>query len=323
MHARFVIIADTHFFAPRPGLQDKLYWNRVLQSRSAEIAQALVDTITHLEPDFVIHCGDFTGICDMDNFEFGCRVMDQLACPWYAVLGNHDTWYPGVRDAFSAQLDLPPGRCYYARDLAGMRFLFLDVAHWTSAQGVTLPYLDRDLYDSGQILGMGPTLPQLEWLDSELSQSCDRPAVLVSHAPLGFKEVYPLATLPRGRAVQKSPTSLVDYMGDMLLRDELRQIIRRHRHVKAALAGHWHINDVTLDDGVVYCQTASLREYPFDLRLAQVFDDRLSVSTVPLRDGSLPGDSYIAEWGNDWVAGLPGDRDFVIPLTPAAGPASS
>jgi hypothetical protein len=315
MSSRFAVIADTHFFAPHLAPEDKLYWNRVLQSRSPEIARNLVDTINCIGPDFVIHCGDFTGLCDMGNYEFGCRIMDQLTCPWYAVLGNHDTWYPGVRAAFSARMDLPPGCCHYARDLAGMRVLFLDVAYWTSAGGETSPYLDKDLYDSGQIAGMGPTLAELDWLDSELRECRDRPAILVSHAPLGFKDAYAVGTLPRGRPAQTTPTSLADYMGDMLLRHELRQTVRRHRHVKAAFAGHWHIHDVAVDDGVVYCQTASLREYPFDLRLVRRLGDSLHVSTIPLRDSTFPGDSYVAEWGNDWVAGLPGDRDFVIPLT--------
>ena len=32
-----------------------------------------LETINELAPDFVIHCGDFTGLCDMENWDAGCR----------------------------------------------------------------------------------------------------------------------------------------------------------------------------------------------------------------------------------------------------------
>jgi 3',5'-cyclic AMP phosphodiesterase CpdA len=310
----FAVISDTHFFAPDRAPADKLYWNRVLQSRSADIAESLIDTIADMAPDFVVHCGDFTGMCDMENYDFGCQVMDTLSCPWYVAIGNHDTWYPGVRSAFSARYDLPEGQCFYRRDLAGLRFIFLDVAYWTSSEGQVSPYLDKDLYDSGNIRGMSPTEVELRWLEEELATSGDTPVILVSHAPLGFKDAYPLATLPRGRPVEAATTALVDVMGDVLLRDQMRSIVRRHPNVKAAFAGHWHISDVTRSEGVLYCQTASLREYPFEIRLVRVHDGQLDVTTHELKDPSFRHLSFVQEWGNSWVAGAPGDREFSLDL---------
>jgi len=314
VRTRFVVISDTHFFAPGSEPADKMYWNRVLQSRAVEIAECLADTINHLAPDFVIHCGDFTGLCDLPNFEYGCQVLDQLSCPWYGVVGNHDTWYPGVREAFSRRLGLPSGQCYYGRELAGLQFIFLDVAYWSSVSGDVSPYLDKDLYDSGQIAGMGPTHDELRWLEAELARCSDRPAVVVSHAPLDFKASYPVATLPRGRPVQGSATSLADYMGDMLLRAQVQDVLRRHPQVKLALAGHWHICDATPRDGVLYCQTASLREYPFEIRVAEIRANELSLKTTGLKNPAFRRASYVSEWGNHWVAGRAADREFTIGL---------
>jgi 3',5'-cyclic AMP phosphodiesterase CpdA len=314
MISKFVVISDTHFFAPEFAPDDKLYWNRVLQSRSPEIAECLIQTISEIAPDFVVHCGDFTGLCDLENFDYGCRVMDRLPCPWYAAVGNHDTWYPGIRSAFSARFGLPEGQCHYRRELAGLHFIFLDVAYWTSSEGHVSPYLDKDLYDSWQILGMGPTESELKWLETELEQCGEQPVILVSHAPLGFKDAYPLATLPKGRPVQAATTSLVDHLGDVLLREQMRAIIGRFPTVRAAFAGHWHIHDVTDDDGVLYCQTASLREYPFEIRIVQVEDRKLSLATQGLKDPAFQRLSYVAEWGNSWVAGSASDRALTLDL---------
>ena len=105
-------MSDTHFYAPGNG-KDGRWWHRSLHSQSARIAKAMVDSIVPLKPDFVIHCGDFTGLCEMDNFQHGKDVMNQFGCPWYMVCGNHDTWYPGVREAISSLYDLEDNRCYY------------------------------------------------------------------------------------------------------------------------------------------------------------------------------------------------------------------
>jgi len=94
----------------------------------------------------------------------------------------------------------------------------------------------------------------------------------------------------------------------------MRAIIRRHPQVKVAFAGHWHISDVTQEDGVVFCQTPALREYPFEIRLAEVHGDSLTVTTVGLNDGRFRRLSYVPEWGNDWVAGTTNDREFTVSL---------
>ena len=162
---------------------------------------------------------------------------------------------------------------------------------------------------------MGPTEEQLQWLEAELEGNDDQPVMLVSHVPLGFKDVYPVATLPKGRRVEAAYTSMVDTVGDVLKRREVRDIIQRHPNVKAAFAGHWHICDVTPEDGIVYCQTPSLREYPFEIRLAQVRDGSLSVTTQGLMNPDFKRASYVEAWRNDWVAGTRSDREFSVDLS--------
>lgn len=312
---RFAIVSDTHFFAPGAATKDATWWNRVPQARSAEIGLSLVEALRAVEPDFLIHCGDLTGHGEMANFDLACQLLDQVGCPWYAVPGNHDTWFPGVRSALAARAGLAGDDCYYRRDLAGLRFIFLDVAYWVDRQGQITRYLDRERYDRGEILGLSFGPDELGWLEAELAGSAGQPVVLVSHAPLGFKPGYPVATLPHGQPTAAPETSIVDLMGDLAQRRALRALIARCPQVKLALAGHWHIHDVTREAGVCFVQTAALREWPFEFRVATVTPGRLSLRTVGLPDARFSHGSYMPEWRNDWVAGRPADREVDVPLT--------
>ncbi len=312
MPYRFLVLTDTHFLAPGHRAEGRTWWNRVLESRCSEISDALVRAVKDLSPDFVIHCGDFTGHCDLVNYEFGVDVMDRMGCPWYAVPGNHDTWWPGVRAALAARYDLPGEDCFYARDLAGLRFIFLDVTYWTSNEGQTTLYLSKELYDQGEISGMGPSQDELAWFEQELARA-DRPVILISHAPLAYRPGYPIPTLPYGMPAPRPQTSIAALMGDILLRETMRGIMRRGRKVKAVFAGHWHICDTIREDGIAFCQTGALREYPFEFRLVDVSGGELTVTTVG-SGGGFDCESYVEAWGNRWVAGADGDRSFSVRL---------
>jgi 3',5'-cyclic AMP phosphodiesterase CpdA len=102
---RFVVLTDTHVSAPGKGV-DGTWWNKVLGSQSQRIAESIIETITALSPDFIIHCGDFTEDSTMDSYHFGLEVMQQMGCPWYVVPGNHDTWATEVRSAFRSRYSL-------------------------------------------------------------------------------------------------------------------------------------------------------------------------------------------------------------------------
>jgi DNA repair exonuclease SbcCD nuclease subunit len=312
----FLIFTDTHFYAPGSLHPEKSWWNRVLEAYSEEITTNLIRTVRQVKPDFIVHCGDLTGYCDAKNFAFSCQVMAAMNCPWYVVPGNHDTWFPGVRAALSLMYKLPKEQCHYALNLAGLKFIFLDVAYWHSKEANISPYLDRELYDSGKIVGMGPSPAEVMWFAQELDATTQEPipVVVVSHAPLSFKPTYPTHTLPHGIPAPNKKTSLVAVIGDIAYRNSLRSLIKQSKQVVLALAGHWHIHDKHREGNVIYCQTASLREYPFELRQCIVHPDRLVISTISLNNPKLNRLSYVPDWGNAWIRGTAGDREFSIPL---------
>ena len=312
---RFAIISDTHYCAPGQG-EDKVWWNRTLGSRTREAGASMVEAISRMQVDFVIHCGDISGYCDLANSGAALEILDGLGCPWYGVLGNHDTWFPGMRDAFSDYNGLPHGQCYYKRKLGQVVFVFLDTCYWRAVDGSVSPYLDMDLFDANMVEGLCVPDSEIEWLAGQLEIHRDEKVVLVSHAPLGFQEFYPVATLATGEPGPKFGCSHLAFntkcgrVGDIFNRQELRALLVKHSNVKAALAGHCHINDYCLQGGVAYIQTASMVEYPFEFRVVEIKDGTAAVSTHGLDDGSLAADSYLEERGNRWVAGKEAERAF-------------
>jgi predicted phosphohydrolase len=311
--ARFVVISDTHFYAPGNG-KDGQWWHRTLHSRPEQVAEALIQSVVPLKPDFVIHCGDLTGLCEMDNFHFAKRAMDRLGCPWYVVPGNHDTWYPGVRAAFSKLYDLEDERCYYNRLINNIHFLFLDTCYWAAADGTVSPYLDKDKCDSGQIAGLYVSKDQLVWLVEQLEEYPDHKAILISHAPVRYKPFYPATKFWDGTPTQDGRLDLAEVIDGVVNIDEVRHVIDQHSNIIAMFNGHWHINDINIRNGVVYCQTASLREWPFEFRLVEVSNRTVSISTHGLNDSDLREDSYLDALGNDWIAGEPEGRSYTFKI---------
>lgn len=316
---RFAVIADTHFFA-KGGRKDEVWWNRTLRSQTARIGSCMVDTIARMEPEFVIHCGDITGYCDLANYHAALEIMDRLPCPWYAVVGNHDTWFPGVRDAFADRNGLPHGQCYYSVALNHLRFIFLDTCYWRAVDGSVAPYLDKELFANDMIEGLYLADKEMEWLGSELEKHRDEPVILASHAPLGFKDAYPVTTLPDGQPGAPGGCSLLEFnkkcgrIGDIFNRREVRKLLAAHSNVRMALAGHCHINDFHEEDALAFMQTGSMLEYPFEFRMVQVENGLASVTTHGLDNPSFQAESYMTERGNRWVAGTDTERTFSFSL---------
>jgi len=309
---RFVVISDTHFFAPGKGV-DGSWWNRGLGSQSERIAESMVRSVRALAPDLVIHCGDFTADSTLDSYERGVAAMEEIGCPWYGVLGNHDAWSPGVRGAFRSRFSAEGGGCYYSVRASNVRFIFLDSCFWATTDGSVVPYRHSDSDTDAEIEGLSFSRDQLQWLADQLNGNSEETVILVSHAPLDHKERYRMSTLPKGKRPNEEWLTCSEFgLPDAHLAAELRDIIGKHARVKMALAGHWHLNDVMLSRNTAYCLTSSLREYPFEFRLVEVSETAISVSTHGLDDEGLNEESYLSDWGNDWVRGTEADRRFVV-----------
>jgi 3',5'-cyclic AMP phosphodiesterase CpdA len=313
IRASFVVMSDTHFAAPGTG-KDGQWWNKMLKTQSPEIADALIRTVRHLSPDFIVHCGDFVDTSDIESFHFGKRIMDQLACPYYITLGNHDTWTAGNRAAIQSLFKHADGRFYYTRELAGLRFFFLDCAYWITKEGEDSEYLDWDLYRRGAYSGIGPSQEELSWLEQQLKTYTQEPIIFALHPPIYSKPAYPVGSLPGGKPVKTHPSPYHHFAPYCVHYQKLMDLIAKAPNAKLVFAGHWHISDLTVSNGVLHCQTGSLIEFPFEIRLVQITNHHLSIKTVGLDDPQFQRSSVVEEWGNQWVAGQPGDRAWEMAL---------
>ncbi len=311
--ARFVIMTDTHFSPPGKG-QDSRWWNRTLGSRSAEIGEALISTVKNLSPDYIIHCGDFTHPGDVESFQFGVDIMDRMACPYYIILGNHDAQTEGIRKSITTLIENENGNLYYSRDLAGLRFIFLDSANWITKDGKAYDYQETTIVREEDYSGIGPSQDVLDWLKNELTENQDQPTIIVTHAPIHSKPTYPVETLQTGKPINDYPTPYHHFASYSVHEESLRRMISQHTNIIAVFCGHWHISDITGMGGAIHCQTGALIEYPFEMRLMERDRNQLILSTIGLNDQKFKNESFIPEWNNQWVAGQPDDRTRIIIL---------
>ena len=310
---KFAVISDTHFYA-QTAQNDKITWNLPLSTLSREIGEAMVSALNSHCPDFVIHCGDFAGMCDVIDFDFGVGIMDMLKCPWYVVPGNHDTWYnhdagyDGLRENFSALYDLPDGICHYSKIIKGMLFLFVDNCYWIQKNGDYTSYLYKDIYDSGRILGQYLPPFEMEWIKEELEANHDLPAVIVCHNPPAIKSNLSPST---GKGMNNEADPILR-IAPFFNADEMMDVLKSFCNVKAVFCGHYHINDYFEKNGIAICQTCSMREYPFEYRIVEVNNQKMEVKTFGLYDESFAERSFIPERKNEWVKGKRNDREITI-----------
>jgi 3',5'-cyclic-AMP phosphodiesterase len=246
---RIAQISDLHIKAP-----GKLAYRRV------DTAQALgrcIATLNRLNPapDLVVISGDLVDTPTEHEYQHLKGLLTELRFPFAAIPGNHDS-----------------------RDL--MRSAFPDRAYAFSSgalnQRIKLEALDLLLLDSsvpgkphGELDG-----PTLEWLESRLSASADRPALLFLHHP-------PFLTG-------------IGHMDRQNLRNaaDLALIIGRHPRVQLIASGHVHRAVLTAFTGVT-CTICPAPNHAVALDLAELREPSFTVEPPAFHlHVWFPGDRY-------------------------------
>jgi 3',5'-cyclic-AMP phosphodiesterase len=190
-------ISDIHFLP-----KGTLAFGRV------DVAGCLERAIDHLNTlapaaDAILITGDLTSDGDATVWAELKDVLGRIQAPLYPLPGNHDD-RELMRAAF-ADRDLFPaeGPLCFDVDLGPVQLIGLD-----------------SLIPGDPAGRLGPK--QLDWLDAQLGEAPDRPALVALHHP-------PFRTG-------------IDHMDAMMLADgdALAAVIGRHRQVERLLCGHVH-----------------------------------------------------------------------------------
>jgi len=296
----FVILTDTHVDV-RDERSNGTWWNRMLTEQSCNILSAAVTEINERAPDLVVHCGDLTNRSDEASYREAARILGALDAPVHIVPGNHDTYDPGARDVAADLFGLPdPPFLHHVHRLGDWRLIFIDSSWWLWKDGSVREHIAWDNF-----IDVETPDAELDWLRQEFRDDGETPTLCFSHATLAFRQGYPISRLPHGEPVPVTPTPLADQFTAWR---RLRALIERESCVKGAFFGHGHWHDCLIEDGTLYCQTASMVEYPCELRRVNVSSDRIETTVFGLPGTDFAQRSYVEEWGNRWVAGREIDR---------------
>lgn len=215
---RLALIADCQY-ADADAAGARLY------RRAPAKLEAAVTTLAALEPDAVIHLGDFIDR-DWESFDTVVPILASMPCPVHHVLGNHD-FDVADEHKLAVPARLGQDQRYAASDLpGGWRLLVLDGNDFSySAWPEDHPRAEasrrfhRDVNPDAPTWNGGIGPEQLDWLRAELTRADAEgtPVLVACHFPLW----------PDGRH-------------NLWNAAEVRELLCAHPCVKLYLNGHNH-----------------------------------------------------------------------------------
>ena len=195
-----------------------------LESYGINPYQNLERIITHISrlsppPAFVMFTGDLISDDEPQSYRHLKLLTDRLPSPVYFAMGNHDLRRPFRHVVLGEESPGCEPYCY-TFDAAGYRFVVLD----SLVEGEVAGSLDA---------------AQLAWLDTTLTDSSQQPTVVFMHHP----------PVPTG----------VDWLDAYTFgnRDDLLDILVRHRQVQRVFFGHVHMPIQITERGMQFTSVPS------------------------------------------------------------------
>jgi predicted phosphodiesterase len=288
----FAAIGDPHISKG----QSPVYMYVKANDKSAELLANCVRDINAHVPrvDFVVLLGDITDRGSKAEFETVRKIADSLACPLYAVVGNHDNF---ESDAKSGWMKFA-GRdsTNYAFDWLGFHFIVIDCTK--------NPYTQNGVDCDRAIRA---------WVTHDLIWNRSKHTILFSHYNMWERPWNPMFDTTGHYA---------EYDG----MNEMRQVLERAGNVCAVVNGHVHANRVEVHNGIYYVDIGATLVGRPSIRYFYVFPDRIEVTYAYISDQGLL--DYVVSLGErcttcfdrkqvaDFADGSVADKQFTIPLAP-------
>lgn len=254
---RFIIIADIHFGSPN---DQGFFMQRKYTEKAGEILNALGQAAQDQKAEFIIHAGDLTFFGTAKEIREAAECCRSLPLPFYTVLGNHDC----ISEDFE-ELWLDHGAGLFPEKTlettfirGGLRFDLL-----TNSWGKDSPHYKTD----------ERAFTRLESRQFERLRSGDQniPRIVVFHSQI--RPAYPRQT---GQPENiHSPANGFEKTGDRIIREF---------HPLLIAGGHNHLNVLEKIDSTYAVTVSSLTEAPFEYKLLDYEDGRLSMKTCSLGD---------------------------------------
>lgn len=264
--------------------------NRLMFNQAESITRASIAVLNAQALDVVFVLGDITAYSQPGQLPLAYDVLSTLSAPWYVLPGNHDRGIVqnGQFDAVFAQHAAPP----YMR--------LGDIGVVSLRERVPADLHDDICYP-----------PDESWSQQVFQGiTADYPHTLLvlSHFPLHSEQTW---------AEQHQGKDAGQMLGGEALFERIRQNLRpgcpaRERRI-ILLCGHEHWHHVTQNADYLQCVTASLIEYPMEVRVVTLAEDSLHISTLSVPVETIANESLAtADVPASWVRGRVQDREYVL-----------
>lgn len=256
----FGVIADAQYG------ENESWFGRYFKSSYDKLRQC-VETFNHRNLVFVIQLGDLIDQ-GFSNFSKMLTIYNQLKCPRYHIIGNHDYWISDKdKPRILSTLNLQKG--YYDFIIDKWRFIVLDgndISFHANEEKSDKYYMAQTMLNSSRSAGRinaedwnGGTSPeQLFWFEDILTKAEDniQKVIIFCHYP-----IYP------------------DNIHNLWNDRELLRLIERYDHIIAFFSGHNHPGNYAVKKGVHYLTFQAMVDTPDQnaYAIVHVYEDYLKV----------------------------------------------
>lgn len=255
---RFVYLSDTHWGIEKPGYTMQESHPPQLPHLLARLEEWVV---AHGPIDFVLHGGDMIDSTSVEHIARAAELF-QLSLPVYLCLGNHDLTCADALDMWLREAPQFFGT-------GGVNFsVETDDAliHIAPNQWGPEPYFWNGVQEPHFLAA------QERFIAEALARNPEKVHVFSTHSPVcgvpcaqtGYEEPY-----------HSPPSAFVEQV-DMWA--------RAHPQLACVLGAHSHINSHVEVEGTHYVTSSSFSEVPFDFKLFEIGDGRLSMQTLNLAE---------------------------------------
>jgi Calcineurin-like phosphoesterase len=307
----FVQINDTHINVPGnegyPKVEEKL--RSVISSINSEDKFPL--------PDFVLFPGDIIQGTKLKflqpECEFSKNIMDELKCPYFTVVGNHE-----VLDTENNPRFLNAYERTFGKDRVNYSFVHKGF-HFV-------------LFDNSNSLGSikEATISRNEWLSKTLNEYATYPKIIICHIPLiSFREdeileksfghwTYKLRGENTWRIIQKYSNKII-------------AVLNGHIHLTGVIKtnNYWLSFLFSGEDDIYHISPSGLASYPCHYAYYKVYENKIDVKMIQVESKLVTPSSNIHgklfhnkdfidakhKTPESYVCGNSDERVFSIPLS--------